>query len=316
MGLIGVARIRRKLREVALIRPTDHENNVLFLNNPQYFMMRQPLLTGVKPNLEWLKENIEDYAKILEENGVRVRWMEYDDVMGAYGPMRKLWVARNLGMVIYGGAIILRFGHGSFLRGTDYFAQKFFSDIRCPILLKVVGKGLFEGGAMPWVAENVVIGSYGISANQEGVDQVSPILRASGVQLIMGASTTIMDSFESGGDFHMDMVLCAPDIGLATVFPAQLDYQIYLWLKQHKFRLLEVPADEQVKCVPCNGMVLGQGKIVMPSVAKKTNALLRKEGVDVIELDAAGIVQGGVNGIRCMTLSLLRDPGPSLEEIR
>jgi len=54
----------------------------------------------------------------------------------------------------------------------------------------------------------------------------------------------------------------------------------------------------------------------MSSEAKKTNAMLRKEGVDVIEVDTVGLAQGGFNGLRCITCRLYREPGPSLEEIK
>ncbi len=304
-----------RLREVALVKPTEHEVNHLFLKDPSFFMLRQPLLTGIMPNLEWMIQGVEDYAKALEENGVRVRWLEYDEIMGAYGPLRKLFVAANLGIVTNLGAIIPRFGHGSFLRGTEYYAQKFFTEMGCPVVSTVTGKGVFEG-ACQWPAENIRLAYYGIAINQEGLEQVAPIFRAAGVEMIMGHGTTIIDDFASGGDAHVDMALGVADLGVATVYPAQLDYSIYSYLKEHGYRFIEIPPDEQVKCVPSNGMILEPGKIIMSSDAKKTNAALRREGVDVIEIETKGIAQGGVNGIRCITLRLLRDAGPTIDEIK
>ena len=304
-----------RLKEVALVKPSEHEVNALFLNHPEFFMLRHYLRTGKKPNFELLVQGIEDLAKVLSENGVSVRWMEFDDVMGAYGPMRKLFVATNLGKVTRAGAIIGRRGHDSYNRGIAYYSQKFFTEIGCPVIMTVTGKGIFEG-AFPFVAENICVGSYGIGVNQEAMDQVLPVFNAAGIEAIMGHSTSIMDSFESGGDFHMDMVLGVADLGLVTVFPAQLDYEVFLWLKSHGFKMIEVPLDEQIKSVACNGLQLEPGKVIMPQGAKKTNIALRKEGVDVIEVDVSDIAQGGVNGIRCVVLALLREPGPSLNEIR
>jgi N-dimethylarginine dimethylaminohydrolase len=41
--------------------------------------------------------------------------------------------------------------------------------------------------------------------------------------------------------------------------------------------------------LPANGVLIRPGKMIMSSFAKKTNAKLRKEGVDVIEIDTDGL---------------------------
>ena len=56
--------------------------------------------------------------------------------------------------------------------------------------------------------------------------------------------------------------------------------------------------------------VLEPGKIIMHSHAEKTVRALEKEGVEVITFDSSGIMQGGTNGIKCITMELLRDDGP------
>jgi N-dimethylarginine dimethylaminohydrolase len=306
-----------RLREVALIRPNEYEMNRLFLDNPEFFMMRHSLLTHSKASLEKMQENFDGYVDILKHEGVKVDLLDFDKypVMGVYGPLRKLFVNARLGFVINGGAIIKRWGHSSWSRGLEYYAQRFFTDLDVPILLFVSGKGIFED-AWVWVAENVLIGNYGIACNQEAMDQVMPVLKAAGVEeVVMGNSTAIMDSYESGGDFHTDVVLGIADTGLAMVYPAQLDWSIYTWLRKHGFRLMEIPSDEQ-KWMPANGVLIEPGKIIMSSAVKKTNSMLRKEGVDVIEMDTSGLAHGGVNGIRCVTCRIYREPGPRLEETK
>ncbi len=49
----------------------------------------------------------------------------------------------------------------------------------------------------------------------------------------------------------------------------------------------------------------------MPSGAKETIAKVREAGIEVIEFDTSGL-QVGTNGIACVTLQLIRDPGPSI----
>jgi arginine deiminase len=52
----------------------------------------------------------------------------------------------------------------------------------------------------------------------------------------------------------------------------------------------------------------------MNSRAKETIRLLQKEGVDVISFDSSGIMQGGTNGIKCITMEILRDDGPRIHK--
>ena len=307
-----------RLREVALVRPNAYEMDPLFLKNPEFFLMRHMMLTKTQIDIGRVQENFDRYVEILKGEGVKVNVLDHDTypVMGVNGPMRKLFVAARLGFVVNGGVIIKRWGHSSWSRGLEYYAQQFFTKLDVPILLFVSGKGIFED-AWVWAAENVLIGSYGIACNQEAMEQINPVLKAAGVeQVLMGNSTSIMDSFESGGDFHTDVCLGIADLGLAVVYPAQLDWSVYTWLKKNRFRLLEIPHDEQVKCLPANGVLIKPGRIIMSSAARKTNAMLRKEGVDVIEMDTDGLAHGGVNGIRCCTCRIYREPGPRLEEIR
>jgi N-dimethylarginine dimethylaminohydrolase len=307
-----------RLREVALIRPTEYETDPLFLKNKEFFMMKYSLISQTEVSLRRMQENFDRYVELLKAEGVKVDLLELPAgaVMGVYGPLRKLFVNARLGFVIRGGVILKRWGHSSWSRGLEYYAQRFFTDLDIPILLFPSGKAIFED-AWVWAAENVLIGNYGIACNQEAMDQVMPVLKAAGVEeVVMGSSTSIMNSFQSGGEFHTDGFLEVTDVGLAMAYPAQLDWKIYTWLKNNHFKVLEVPHDEHVKCLPENGMLLRPGRIIMPSEAKRTNALLRKEGVDVIEMETDGLLQGGVNGIRCCTCRVYREPGPELKEIR
>lgn len=310
-GETGIGR----LKEVALVKPSEYELNPLFVSHPEYFLMTSTIRTGKKPDIPLMIQQVEEYGKLLQENGIKVHWLEYSGFMGAYGPMRKLFVAGNLGLVVRGGAILFRFGQGSFLRGTEYYAQQMLADIGCPIMFRPTGRAILEM-AWPFAAENVLLGSYGIACNQEAVEQIRPILTASGIELVMGNSTSIADTYSAGGEFHLDGVLQIVDSGVGVMFPNQLDYSLYIWLREHNFKLIEVPLQEHLAFGPENGLIVDAGKVIQPAGAKETNKRLRSHGVDVIEIDTTGIGQMGFHGIRCITLPLVRDKGPTLEEIK
>jgi len=231
--------------------------------------------------------------------------------------MRKLWMACEAA-VIKGGAILSRYGHASFKRGLEPHFLKFLVKLGCPILYMVHGDGIYETGpGCVFLADDAMLGHRSCAGNEEGINQITPILQRAGVkEMHFAPLQTIMDTFEAGGEFHIDMVAGPVDLGLVLVYPAALPFDTYMWLKEKGFKLIEVPRDEQLKCVPVNNVIIEPGKVVMPSEATKTNTILRKEGIDVIEVETSLLTKGGTNGIRCMTLFLVRDQGPSLSEIK
>lgn len=304
-GSMGIG----KLREVALIKPTDLEGNPLWGKAPEFFLLRYK----TKIDVDHLIRNHEEYAQLLESLDIKVHWMPITDRMGAYGPMRKLFMAQEA-LITPGGAILPRFGHGSFKRGLERELQRFLLSIDCPILFSVHGTGICEPGPMfvP-VAEGVFVTANSCSANSEGNRQVSEVLMRVGAKEIHVMNLpTIHKTFEAGGEFHTDMVLTAVDDRKALIYPDNLDWATYEWLLDHGFELIEIPKSEHHAFVPANLIVVEPGVVIMPRKAVQTTSRLEAAGVKVINFDSSGIMQGGVNGPRCITMYLRRDPGPTL----
>jgi N-dimethylarginine dimethylaminohydrolase len=165
------------------------------------------------------------------------------------------------------------------------------------------------------LTDDVWVGAISCACNQEGLDQVLPVLRSAGVvDVHIMQLQTIMDSFASGGEFHTDMIIHPVAEKLAVIYPGSLPWVTYTWLKDLGYKLIEIPADEQKLCYPANLLVLEPGKLIMNSRAKETIRMLQKEGVDVISFDSSGIMQGGTNGIKCITMEILRDDGPRIHK--
>jgi len=297
-----------KLREAALVMPTEHELSPLWAKDRNFFWFRREKL-----ELDRVQRAISNLGKLLEDNGVKVHWMETEETMGAYGPMRKLFMAAYP-LILKGGAILPREASGSYMRGVEVNFLKFLTKINCPVIHMVIGKGLFGAGACVQIAEDVIMLFKSVSSNDDGLDQVIPVLRRCGVkEMPIAHLTTIYDDFESGGEFHLDMIIGILALRKAVIYPGYLDFQMFKWLKSKNFKLIEIQKDEHHRYSPANCLILEPGKVIMTSEAKETIRRVREAGVEVIEFDASGL-RSGANGIRCVVMQLVRDPGPSLED--
>jgi N-dimethylarginine dimethylaminohydrolase len=305
-----------RLRETVLSMPTEHEQSPLWERAPEYFLLRYQRVTGQAKlfDLAQMQEDIAKLGSIFEQNGVKVHWWEWDDTMGAYGPMRKLFIAADV-RVVRGGAILPRCGHGAFKRGLEREMQKFLTGIGCPILHAFHGSAICEVGTLQNLAEDVVAIMQSNSCNEEGLTQLRFVLERTGVkELVVSQGTTTMSDLEHFGAQHLDMTMQTVDLRKVMVFPQLLSYSLYRWLREHRFEIIEVPFEE-ANVYGTDAVLLEPGKVIMPKGMPRTIRKLEQSGVEVIPIETKGLQQGGVNGVLCVTgYGLVRDPGPGLDD--
>jgi N-dimethylarginine dimethylaminohydrolase len=303
-----------KLREVALVRISEYENCPLYLEDPAYFKGFEGEIIDTD---KWRDEQ-ESYARILEENGVQVHWIDFNPSppMSAFGPMTNLYAAAEL-LVVRGGSIIPKMGWGPLSVGrAEYLARWAFWYLNIPPLLTISGKGVCEAGASFFIAEDAFVTANSVAYNDEGLAQLEGILRRTGTKGILVMKMPGFTYFDpdTGCSAHPDMILGPLDIGKAIVFPTGCDYYTHMWLRKKKFELVEANLREQVNYLPCNLITLEPGKVIMHAGAREAINSVRKLGVDVIEVPyTQGVKHGG--GVSCATMRLKRDKGPGLEEI-
>jgi N-dimethylarginine dimethylaminohydrolase len=305
-GAQGIGR----LKEVAVIRPTELEVDPIFQKDPPFFNFN-----GTTPDLARMQEQHDGMAATYKENGVKVNYLTYPEPpRSAYGVMKRT-ISAAAGFVIRGGAIIPREAT-PYWRGRAKYVTRFLVQMGCPVLYTVHGKGVCEVGAFTRMADDFIIASLSTDCNLEGFQQVRPILERSGYKIVhLAHSPGPLNNFyeEQIGWMHSDMWIGAIDIDLALVYPPFCDYETIRRLKELKYTLLEVPRDEQIRLFPCNFVTLSPRKIMLIAGANQTSSMLRREGVDIIEVPYDEVLKYG-GGLRCTTMQLVRDDGPRVGE--
>ncbi len=313
-----------KLREVALTKITEQETlktHPFFKQDPVYFIG-----TGVygmeHPDIEKWQKQQEDYAKMLQENGVKVNWIEFPEpFMGPFGPLRFTWAASEL-MITRGGIITPKGGwHPIENWGrAEYLSRWAFWHLNIPVLLAITGKAACEANPVShFLAEDVMIVGLSAACNEEGFNQLVPaVKRTSGVEdFKVMVNKMPLDTYfdpETGLSAHLDMVWHAVDAGKVLLYPPSINTDILHWLKENKFEVITVDREEQIQYLPCNLILLEPGKVLVHEGATRTISKLKKAGIEVTEVAFSETLKFA-SGMHCATMEVYREPGPLLKDI-
>jgi hypothetical protein len=83
-----------RLRTAGLVRPDPQwETRRLFARDPDFFLLRYA--RELDPDL--MLRSHEEHAGVLKNAGVHIERMELENRIGAYGPMRKLFIGTTPG---------------------------------------------------------------------------------------------------------------------------------------------------------------------------------------------------------------------------
>jgi N-dimethylarginine dimethylaminohydrolase len=304
-----------KLREVALTEITSNEYNPIFEEDPAFFHKWEESYDTLDVKL--MQDQSAMYQDLLEANGVIVHRIEFPDPpVGAFGPMMYMWAAREL-LVLNGGSVIPKLGFSALSFGRpEYLAWWAMTHLGIPPILTITGKGVCEAGPCFFLAEDVFVAALSVAFNQEGLDQLLPVVkRSTGLDEVHNLiiRTATRDYFDpgSGASAHPDMIIGPLDTDKVILYPGGIDFETLSWLVRHGYQIVEIERDEQVLYAPANLTLLEPGHVIMHAGAEKAIAGVRKLGVEVEVLPYGEFLKAG-GGVHCSTMEILKDPGPAL----
>ena len=300
-GAEGIGR----LREVVVSRPTVNEVRPEYAREWQYYYSS----AAGNADLGRLQAQFDEYYQVLQDNGVRVHYVEPPvPAIGAYGYLKNLVTLAGAGLVVRGGAIVHRFGLGSWQRGREVIWQQVLAALQVPIYLTIHGTGICEPGAGRWLDSKTFAFNESVVANEEGMRQLRLVLTDLGIDLIECHSPGWYDTTGNGnvGTSHLDMVMLTVDDHKVLLAPHLVNYGFVRELIRRDYTIIEVPVDEYWD-LALNGVTLLPGKVVMnagsPSVLKALDA----HGVEVVTVDFSESHRFAIAGLHCATLELVRD---------
>jgi len=283
----GVCSEIGKLRAVLMRRPGKEVEGI---TSAEVAYMREI------PDPQGLREEHDNLVEIYKQHDVDVY---YIDEMDETCP--NAMYCRDLVLGTPEGVIICRPGIKVRSKEVKHISKKI-SEIGIPIIKTIHGHGIFEGACLTWIDRETVIIGTGIRCNEEGYTQVVETLKYIGVKNFIKINIPHNQN-------HIDGFLSIVNYKTAVSFPYITPQVIYDELERRGFNILEIPSMEEKLNFAANSVALEPGKIVMPKGAPKTVEMLRKAGIEVIEVNQDEIKKGG-GSVHCLTAVLNREEIP------
>lgn len=275
----------KKIKRVLLHKPG---NEILAINGDN----KQNYFFNNVPDLMKLQAEFDNFVSILETEGVEVFFVQ-DYFNGDNSSLTdpNLMYLGDMAFIHNNTAIMSKFKHNNRL-----YQQNLVKEILLKLGKDVVtgdNDFLFESGDAVQLNDTFSLVAVGNRTNIDGFHTVRNICKQLGVQ------STYMNLPEKSYISHLDTIFAPIDKDVAlfykNLFPKkmveELD-QIDVWI--------DIEPTEQ-KTMGANVLPLENGKIISFSMNSKTNAKIRDQGFEVIEIDGDQLYRGN-GGPKALTL--------------
>ena len=247
-----------------------------------------------------IDNNYLSFTKILTNLDVKILWMkpknnENADSIFTY----------DASFMTPEGAILLLPGK-PLRKGEEKIHEAFYKKNNIPIIGRLSGSAIAEGGDMFWVDKETIVIGKSFRTNQEGIEQIKNILNAFNVMVV---SFDLPFFMGSEACLHMMSLISLVDDKKALTYKSLLPIGLVQLLEKRGYDLIEAPKDEFISSEGLNINVLAirPGECVMISGFPKTKKSLENNGVIVHTFDGNSLCIGCEGGPTCLTRPILRE---------
>lgn len=252
---------------------------------------RRSLAAGGQPDPQQLQTQFRELVDCLEGAGVTCHTLEPEPQL----PYQVY--TRDSSQVTPFGPMITQLFRPQ-RRGELASVLSFYERTDC-LIWKVASSGAIEGGDIHIIRPGLMaIGYSGERTTAEGAAQFAGWFAEAGWE------TRVIPFAEHF--LHLDVIFSMVADGLAIAVTDVIDDAHLDWFTAAGIRILPVTYKEAMS-MGCNVLALGGGRVVSPRHSTRVNAMLRAEGLTVLDPDLDLFASGG-GSVHCMTMPLRRDP--------
>ncbi len=169
-----------------------------------------------------------------------------------------------------------------------------------PIVARVTGDAMVEGGDTLWLDETTLLVGHGYRTNALGIDALA--------QAFPDVDVIAFDLPHWNGDgevLHFMSYISPLDHDLAVVYPRLAPVRLLELLAELGIETIEVP-DEEFETMGSNVLALGPRRALALDGNPETRRRMEQAGVEVAVYKGDEISRKGDGGPTCLTRPLLR----------
>jgi dimethylargininase len=275
------------LKRVLVYPPVPHENRVSW----EEMSYLAPL------DHEKAVQEHERFRQILREAGAEVVTGEIDnaELQDAIFPFDPV-------MITDAGAILLQMGKRQRELEVE-LAEETMRDLGVPIIGRIERPGKVEGGDCLWVDQYTLAVGRGYRTNQEGIRQLTEILRPLGVEVL---SYDLPHWTGPADCLHLLSMISMVDDNLAVVYKPLMATAFIQELERRGIAFVGVPEEEFASQGP-NVLALGQRNCLLLKENEITAQRLKDAGCTVQTYTGDEISHNRTGGPTCLTRPILRE---------
>jgi N-dimethylarginine dimethylaminohydrolase len=251
---------------------------------------------SARPDFDIALKEYESFQSFIKTSGAEIHLLPEDPSVNMDSIYcRDASIATNSGMVIC--------NMGKAERLNEPSAEKIaFEAAGIPVLGRIVSPGTVEGGDVAWLDENTLAVGHTYRTNEEGIKQLTDLLKPLGVKVIV----VYLPHYRGPSDvFHLMSILSPLDNDLALVYSPLMPIGFRNHLLDLGYQLIEVP-DNEFESMGCNVLALAPRQCLMVAGNPLTRSALEKAGCMVSEYSGNEISVKGGGGPTCLTRPIYR----------
>lgn len=291
----GCQSMSAPLRDVLLKRPRD-----AFRSPAHIAHTWRDLNFLAPPDFDQACTDHDRFVELLSRLGVTCHFCPTDNATD----LDSLYV-RDPFVMAHHGAIIGRMGKLQRRPETDVLSP-ILSNFGIPILGRITGDGLLEGGDVVWLDERTVAVGEGYRTNAAGIDQFTKLLGRA-VDTVISVPLPHWDG--PGDVLHLMSMLSPVDTNLCVVYSRLMSVSFRDNLLARGMILIEVPETEYPS-LGCNILAVAPRVCIMVAGNPRTQGMLESAGCTVHTYEGNEISLKGSGGPTCLTQPFLRDLAP------
>ena len=249
-----------------------------------------------QPHLKSALNEHDALVSIIRNNGTEIIYHDADlsglaDAIYVFDPV----------LMTDQGAIILKMGK-ELRRGEESGILPVLKKSDIPVLGKLTGEAMAEGGDLLWVDHNILAAGVGFRTNKSGISQLQDLLTPLSANVI---PVELPYYQGSRACLHLLSLISIVDKKLAVVYPPLISVHFWQYLSDLGFSFIEVPENEFLSMGP-NVLVLQPGRCVMLAGNPVTKQRLENAGCEVFTYQGNEISLKAEGGPTCLTQPVFR----------